>query len=436
MDPQPSLSHPVRLDQWLELLQHQHSKAIDLSLDRVREVAQRLQLKKPAPLVITVGGTNGKGSTVALLRAMLVEMGLSVGSYTSPHLLHFRERIQLPDRYASDDELLAAFNAIEQARGAITLTFFETTTLAAFEIFQRSALDVAILEVGLGGRLDAVNIIDADAAILTTVDLDHQDYLGPTRELIGMEKAGIFRWDQIAVYADDAPVDAVVKMAEKLGTKLLRPKRDYRVLEHTETEVRGFELRLPDGTSHILPYPRLLAPVQVKNAAAAIVLLHALQPKLGFDIEAIKRGLLHARIAGRLQRVGMNPDIFLDVAHNPQAANSLVNFLHRAPIYGKTYAIYGGMADKDVLSVVSELKNHVHFWFLTALDQETSRGLDAMALVARVRGATLGNYESFAAVTDALDAAIKKAKANDRILVFGSFYLIAAAARALQMQEL
>jgi dihydrofolate synthase / folylpolyglutamate synthase len=437
------MTSALTLDQWLEYQQQQHSKTIDMSLERVRAVAAQMALQKPAPLVITVAGTNGKGSTVAFLRAILTHLGLRVGSYTSPHILHYRERITLPERPASDTELIAAFEVIERARhaagaAAIPLTFFEFATLAALEIFAHAALDVVVLEVGLGGRLDAVNIVDADGVILTTVDLDHQEYLGPTRTDIGREKAGVFRWDQTVVYADDSPVEEVLQIAKKIGADLIRARLHYRITANPEAAPPSWDLQFPDAQNHTFDYPQLAAPVQLKNAAAALVLIEALKAKLPahapWNLAAARAGVRAASLPGRLQQVGVRPAIYLDVAHNPQAADSLAKWLHAAPIYGHTYAVYGGLMDKNVLGVVAELSRYVHGWFLAGLEQDTPRGYSAIALAAQVRGQTNGNYEAFANTAIALDAAIQKAKSNDRILVFGSFFVIAAAFRALRLE--
>jgi dihydrofolate synthase / folylpolyglutamate synthase len=433
----PITDLPSTLADWLDYQQRQHGKSIDMTLERARTVAERLHLAKPAPLVITVAGTNGKGSTVAFLQALLSECGLKVGCYTSPHVLNYRERIALPvdaktSRWVNDIELLTAFPRIEMATGDIRLTFFEYATLAAWLIFSEADLDVVVLEVGLGGRLDTVNLIDADGVILTTVDLDHQDYLGNTRAQIGAEKAGVFRVLQTAVYADREPVPEVIKFAELIGTQLIRPKRDYRFNAHQS----DWRFQFRDGPELILPKPALDAPCQLDNAAGAIALLFGLAPRVPqLTPDVIARALLRAQLPGRLALVGHHPAIYLDVAHNPQAAHSLARWLYANPSYGRTLAVFGALEDKDVLGVVAELKNQVHHWYLAGLDSESPRGLGAMALTARVRGATAGHYDSFSDTQAALDAAIVGAKTADRVLVFGSFFIVAAAYRALGIDE-
>ncbi len=426
------------LSEWLAYQQHQHVKSIDMTLERARTVAARLNLGKPAPLVLTVAGTNGKGSTVAFLQAILSECGLKVGCYTSPHVLNYNERIALTDgaktgRWVRDAELVNAFKRIEAARLNIPLTFFEYATLAAWLIFSESALDVVILEVGLGGRLDTVNLIDADGVVLTTVDLDHQEYLGNTRALIGAEKAGVFRVLQKAVYADTYPVPEVIKIAELIGTELIRPRRDY----HFHPYQTDWRFQFRDMAELILPKPALAAPCQLDNAAAAIALLYAMPervPQLNCDV--IARALQRAFVPGRLALVGANPAIYLDVAHNPQAAHSLAVWLNANPCLGRTFAVFGALEDKDVLGVVAELKNYIDYWHLAGLEGETPRGLSALALAARVRGATNGHYDSFNDPATALDTAISQAKPEDRILMFGSFFMVAAGYRALGIDEI
>ena len=433
-----SATLPKTLNDWLSYQQHQHVKSIDLTLERARTVAVRLNLGKPAPLVLTVAGTNGKGSTVAFLQALISECGLKVGCYTSPHVLNYNERIALAvdaqiSRWVSDAELIHAFERIESVRAGIPLTFFEYATLAAWLIFSESELDVAVLEVGLGGRLDTVNLIDADGVVLTTVDLDHQDYLGNTRALIGTEKAGVFRVLQKAVYSDVNPLPEVIKIAELIGTELIRPRRDY----HFHAYQSDWRFQFRDSPELILPKPTLAAPCQLDNAAAAIALLYALPERVPqLNSEVIARALVRAQLPGRLALVGVRPAIYLDVAHNPQAAHSLAVWLSANPNLGRTLAVFGALEDKDVLGVVVELKNYVQHWYLAGLESESPRGLTAVALAARVRGATGGRWSSFSDTPSALDAAINAAKGNDRIIVFGSFFIVAAGYRALGFEQI
>jgi len=418
------------LPDWLDYQQHLHTRGIDLGLDRVREVWQRMGAPQPAPVVITVGGTNGKGSTVAFLEAMLRAGGMRVGAYTSPHILRYNERVRINGADAEDEALVAAFERIETARGAdskehVPLTYFEFGTLAAFDLFAGSNLDVALLEVGLGGRLDAVNIVDADAAIVTTVDLDHMEYLGNDRESIGREKAGIFRSRTPAIVGEGDPPQSLLDEATRIGARVLRAGREY------TAQVQGDRWIWRSGETVLeLPAPVLTAPSQIGNAAAAIAALHALRDRLGWNAQAIRKGAHEAKAAGRLQRIAENPQVIVDVAHNPQAARELARWLDANPVPGKTHAVFGALGDKDVAGIVQALDTCIAHWHLAGLENDSPRGLPVAELAQRVResapGASIGEH---AGVRSALDAAREKALAQDRILVFGSFFVVAAALR-------
>lgn len=403
---------------WLEFQQRQHPQSIALGLERVREVAARLGLGRPAPLVITVAGTNGKGSCVAILRSILAAGGLRVGAYTSPHLRDYRERIRLPEGLVSEAALIEAFERIELARGELPLTFFEYGTLAALYVFTAARLDAVVLEVGLGGRLDAVNIVDADAVLLTTVDLDHQQYLGNTRAQIGFEKAGVLRGGQVAVYADQPPVDSLLRHAAHIGCRLRRPGPDYQYWR----EGASWRLNL-DAQSWTWPWPAgLAAPVQIHNLAACVCLLHGLRERWPWSPAVVSAGLLQARNPARLQLLGESPQLWLDIAHNPQAAASLRQWLATQPPR-PTVAVFAALGDKDVAGVIAELKGVVDHWVLLGLDTETPRGLSANALAALLP-ATL-RAQTATRIGAALARARELAGAQGRILVFGSFFLAA-----------
>ncbi len=419
---------------WLDHQQRVHPRAIALGLDRVREVWTRLGAPAPAPVVITIGGTNGKGSTVAFLEAMLVADGKRVGAYTSPHLLNYNERVRVAGRDADDAALVAAFERIEIARDEIPLTYFEYGTLAALLIFADSALDVALLEVGLGGRLDAVNIIDADAAIVTTVDLDHQDWLGNDRGSIGREKAGIFRGGRPAIAGELDPPRTLIERALCIGADLRIAGRDFQV----DTRADGWSWSGWDAAAHrdspasiALPAPVLAAPCQIDNAAAAIAALYALRDRLGWNPRAIAAGVVNARIAARMQRFGGRPELVIDVAHNPQAAQMLAAWLHGPRAGGRTLAVFGALGDKDVHGVVDALRNEFDAWFLAGLDQDSPRGLDADALRAQVASVLDAGavQASEASVDAALAAAFAQAQPGDRVIAFGSFFVASAALR-------
>ena len=405
------------LADWLDYQQRVHPRSIELGLDRVREVWRRMGAPAPAPVVITVGGTNGKGSTVAFLEAMLAAAGKRAGCYTSPHLLRYNERIRVTGIDADDAALTDAFERIEAARAEIQLTYFEFGTLAALWIFAQSKLDVAVLEVGLGGRLDAVNIIDADAAIVVTVDLDHQDWLGNDIDAIGREKAGIFRKNRPAIVGMCEPPRGLIEEATRIGARLLRADHDFRV----SPQIDCWRWDCGDE-SLLLPQPELAAPSQIDNAAAAIVALHALRGRIGWDARAIARGVREARLPARLQRLQKTgaPELVIDVGHNPQAARELACWLAEHPPRGRNLAVFGALADKDVAGIATPLAPHIAHWHLCALDADTPRGLDAAQLRERMPGVAHVEHANVAA---ALNAASAQATADDRILAFGSFFV-------------
>lgn len=420
------------LAEWLDYQQRIHPRSIQLGLARVSEVWRRMGAPRPAPIVISVGGTNGKGSTVAFLEAMLAAAGKRVGCYTSPHLLCYNERVRLLGEVASDASLIDAFERIENARGNIQLTYFEFGTLAALWIFTQSKLDVAVLEVGLGGRLDAVNIIDADVAIVTTIDLDHQDWLGNDRDSIGREKAGIFRNGHPAVIGMREPTAGLLAEAQRIGAKLVRIEVDYHVVSY------DCVWQWLQGQTRIdLPAPALAAPCQIDNAAAAIAALYTLRDRLGWNPAAIAVGVRSAHVAARLQRFckAGSADLIVDVAHNPQAARVLAEWVQRNPVDGCNFAVFGALADKDIGGIVAPLTAAITHWHLGGLDTQTPRGLPAAALCPRVLLAAPGaSMETHANMVAALFAASAQAQPKDRILLFGSFFVAATSLQWAQSQ--
>jgi dihydrofolate synthase / folylpolyglutamate synthase len=426
------------LAEWLDYQQSVHAVGIDLGLDRVSQVWNRMGAPTIASVVITVGGTNGKGSTVAFLEAMLLAAGKQVGCYTSPHLLHYNERVRVDGRDLDDARLIDAFERIEVARETIPLTYFEFGTLAALWIFAQSKLDVAVLEVGLGGRLDAVNIVDADASIVTTIDLDHQDWLGNDREAIGHEKAGIFRADRPAVIGEIDPPKSLVAYADRIGARTLIAGRDFSVVAKNS----GMEFRLSENgveTVHMdLPSPSLAAPSQPNNAAAAIAALYTVRDRLGWFPRAIAEGIRSARVAARLQQIDRagHAALIVDVAHNPQAARILAQWLQENPNEGRTFAVFGALSDKDVAGIVQPLADHVAHWFLAGLDADTPRGISPADLGERVSPFVPATDISLhPSVATALDAAAARACANDRIIAFGSFFVAASALSWIEKQS-
>ena len=432
------------LDEWLEYQLRIHPRSIDMGLDRVGEVARRLALGRPAAHVITVAGTNGKGSTVAFIEAIARAAGMKVGAYTSPHLLRYNERVRIAAAEATDADLIAVFEAIESARlggavhdstgsprtvggagGAseIALTYFEFGTLAALMLFERAGLDLAILEVGLGGRLDATNLVDPDAAVITTVDIDHRDYLGEDRESIGFEKAGILRAGKPCVLAEKDPPSSVLRRAYELGAYAIRGHSDY-LIDRFETSWRWRE----PGFAIDLPYPALAAPAQLDNAAAAIAALRALP--LEIPKQAIKDGVRHARVAGRLQIVQSRPEIVLDVGHNPQAARQLAEWLRRNP--KPTMAVFAALADKDIAGLIDVLAPEIGHWFLAGIDDAGPRNLSGAALAERLSTQIdPARREVHDYVAGALAQARRRAGPDERILVFGSFHTVADALKQL-----
>jgi dihydrofolate synthase/folylpolyglutamate synthase len=405
---------------WLARLEQLHPSAIELGLERVRGVKQAMGLAPTFPLII-VGGTNGKGSTCATLEAMLGAAGYKTGLYTSPHLLRYNERVRIAGAEASDADLVRAFERVDAARGDISLTYFEFGTLGAMAQFIDAGVDVAILEVGLGGRLDAVNVFDAAAAAVTSVDLDHMDYLGDTREQIGFEKAGIYRAGRPAICADPAPPQSLVEHARRIGAELRCVGRDFAALrEDDHWTFRGAELSWPD-----LPLPAMTGAYQLRNAAAALAVLEALRARLPVSDAAIRQGLAVARVPGRFQRIARAPEVILDVAHNPEAARALASALREQPVAGRTLAVVGMLADKDAAGVFAALSGEIDAWWTCTPDSPRARDAAELAAILREHagGAPVQVQPD---VQAALAAARSAAREGDRILVFGSFYTVAA----------
>ncbi|WP_141455940.1 bifunctional tetrahydrofolate synthase/dihydrofolate synthase [Pseudoxanthomonas sp. z9] len=422
-------SLPQTLDDWLAYIERQHPKSIEMGLERVRAVADRLDLARPAAQVITVGGTNGKGSTVAFIESIARAAGWRVGAYTSPHLLRYNERVRIDGDEAGDAQLVAAFAAVEVARGQVPLTYFEFGTLAALWLFQQAPLDLAVLEVGLGGRLDAVNLIDADVAVITTVDIDHVDWLGPDRESIGQEKAGIARaWKPLVLGEIDSP-SSVLRHAYAIGANALRLGSDF-----FQEPIDGQRWRWREvGAELELPNPSLAAPIQRNNAAAAIAALRALgtpPPEAAFA-----EGIAAARLPGRLQSfVRDGVDIVVDVGHNPQAARELAAWLRAQPPVA-TQLVYAALADKDAVGVVTAFDGLDVRWHLAGLEPGTARGQDVDALAARLGDTAAAKGSRHATVADALASARDAAVDGSRVLVFGSFHTAAEAVLALRSSE-
>ena len=413
---------PKTLADWLIYLESLHPKTIALGLERVAQVKQRLNLN-PDFTIITVGGTNGKGSVCAMLESILHAAGYRVGCYTSPHLLHYNERVRIAKKQASDAELCAAFEKVEEARCGgvgrasaregdvgmnpdlpIPLTYFEFGTLAAMQCFIEHKVDIAILEVGLGGRLDAVNAFDSDCAVVASVDIDHTDYLGETREQIAFEKAGIFRGGKVAICADVDVPQAVAEHAKKIGAQLWCIGSEFGFTPHQGQ----WDYRSLIGARNALPYPALCGAFQLNNASAALAALDALKGKLPVSMEAVRRGLVEVQLAGRFQFVPGKPQLILDVAHNPHAARSLAQNLASLPPCAHTFAVFAMLKDKDIAGVAAALDPHIDTWLVAGIDAPRGATADELAQVLQSAGVR-GNIQTFenvaAALLHACDAA-------------------------------
>lgn len=410
------------LTSWLEYIGAVHPQSIAMGLDRVSEVRRAMELAPQFP-IITVGGTNGKGSTCAMLEAMLSAAGHRVGCYTSPHLLRFNERIRVGRQSVSDGEIVASFEHVDALRRAVPLTYFEFTTLAAVKTFVDRAVDVAILEVGLGGRLDAVNVFDADCAVITGISIDHVDYLGSTREAIGYEKAGIFRAGRPAVCADPDPPQSILRCARVAGARLMRLGDAFRYA----TTPAQWDFSYGDETILDLPYPVLRGQFQVRNASAAIAALRTLG-NLRFPVTAehIAIGLRSVRLPGRFQVLRESPTVVVDVAHNREAAVSLADNLATSGSFDCTLAVFAMLGDKDISGVIDAVHRHIDFWLIA--DTLAERGAPADRLRGELRRAGVPDTSivSFGSPADAYADAKARARAGDRIVVFGSFYTVAA----------
>jgi len=421
---------PPTLADWLARLERLHPKGIDLGLDRVRAVAERLDLALHAPTIV-VGGTNGKGSTCAMLDSILRAAGYRTGLYTSPHLLDFNERARIDGVNASDAQLIGQFEAVEAARGTTSLTYFEFTTLAVLRLFAAARLDAAILEIGLGGRLDAVNLVDADAAIVTSIDVDHVEYLGPTRESIVFEKAHIYRSGRPAICSDPQPPQTLLDHAADIGADLWLFGRDFNYSGDRQQWAYGGRLVRRSG----LPYPALRGANQLLNAAGALAALEALSERIPVSQQAVRQGLLTVEIPARFQVLPGQPTTILDVAHNPHAAAVLAQNLDSMGFFPVTHAVFGMLRDKDIAGVVSRLGDRVDHWHVGPTPGDRGAAAAAIAELLLAAGVAEGAGKSITehkTISDAYFAAREAASADDRILAFGSFLTVAETLRAIR----
>ena len=417
------------LDEWLRIQEAVHGQSIDLGLARVGEVARRMQLLPFAPRTIIVAGTNGKGSTVACLEAMLVRLGHRTGAFTSPHLLRYNERIRVDGSECSDMALVEAFNAIDAARGDITLTFFEYNALAALFVFRQRRVEVAVLEVGLGGRLDAVNIVDAEAAIVCSIGLDHADWLGTDIDVIGREKAGVFRPGAIAVMADPAMTSAVAAEAMRIGARGIVAGRDYSWQQDaagpTQWDYQSGAMALAG-----LPPPALPGRQQLANASAALAVLAAMQLLTAKDQLAVSRALRSLQLPGRFQIVPGPVEWILDVAHNEPAARVLAQNLEDRPCAGRTWCVTAILGDKDIAAVARQLDVVIDQWVICGID--APRGLTAVEL--GQRSPVFAGAQQAADISQGMSLAAQAARPGDRIVVCGSFLAVAPAMQRLGLR--
>ena len=408
------------LDDWLAHCEQLHPKTIDMGLDRVRAVAERMGLRFDCP-VFTVAGTNGKGSTCAMLEAILTQAGFRTGLFTSPHLVRFEERCRIRGQNVDASDLVAAFARVESARAEISLTYFEFTTLAILDTLARAGLDAVILEVGLGGRLDAVNIIDTDCAIITSIDIDHAELLGDTREKIGFEKAGILRTGRPAIVSDPVPPQSVIDRATEIGADLWLLGRDFNYSGDKQQWAWAGRGRRYAG----LAYPALRGANQLINASGVLAALTAMRQQLPVTAQAVRNGLALVDLPGRFQVVPGQPALVLDVAHNPHSVAALALNLDAMGFYPTTHAVFGAMADKDLAPMLHRMDPLVDRWYFA--DLPTPRAASGAALQAAWQALTQRKDASsavFSQPLDALHAAAAKAQAADRIVVFGSFYTV------------
>jgi dihydrofolate synthase/folylpolyglutamate synthase len=432
---------PQTLDEWLAYCERLHPQGIEMGLERVRAVALRMQLKFDCP-VITVAGTNGKGSTCAMLESILAQAGYRVGLYTSPHLVDFQERCRLRGQAVRTDVLLTHFQAVERARrgsdmrylpgrpqdvrGEVALTYFEFTTLAIFSAMAHTPLDVVILEVGMGGRLDAVNLIDTDCAIITSIDLDHMEFLGPDRESIGREKAGIIRSGKPVIVSDPAPPQSVLKAARLLDADLWQLGSDFQFAgDKQQWNWSGRGKRYS-----ALAYPALRGANQLLNAAGALAALTALWERLPVTAQAVRNGLALVEWPGRFQIVPGQPALVLDVAHNPHSVAALAENLDAMGFYPRTHAVLGAMADKDLPSMLARIGPLIDCWYFCDLPTpRAARAEDLRAQWQAAAGSKVGSCSTHPGPRQALERALSEADPADRIIVFGSFFTIGGVLR-------
>jgi len=417
---------PADLADWLQYIEALHPKSISMGLDRVLQVKHRLSLNPDFPIIM-VGGTNGKGSACAMLENIYHQAGYRVAAYSSPHLLRYNERVRINIKEVSDDILVEAFSAVEQARQDTQLTYFEFGTLAAIWCFMQQNVEIGILEVGLGGRLDAVNVFEPDCTIVTTIDIDHIDFLGDSRESIGFEKAGIFRKSIAAICGDLNPPNTLINQALGVGADLRLLNRDFSVTRQPDT----WDFHSSNPLQE-LPLPALVGDFQLQNAACVLAALEVMQARLPVDRAYIAAGLSTVKLAGRFQTVGKSPTVILDVTHNPHAAEALAHNLRQNQIDGKTIAVFAMLADKDVAGVIEAVMPEIDSWYLSSVAH--GRAATTKQLVEIFKKSDVKQeVKCFENLASAYEQACLDASKTDRIIVFGSFFTVAEVMHFLAM---
>ena len=420
------------LDEWVDWLLHLHAQEIDLGLERIRIVAEKMQVTRPAPFIISVAGTNGKGSSVAMLASILKEAGYNVGTYTSPHILSFNERIQINGTPVTDKQIVEAFDTIENQRQETKLTYFEFSTLAALTIFNQSKLDVVVLEVGLGGRLDAVNVVDADAALITAIDIDHIDWLGDDRNVIAVEKAGIMRKGRVCVCSDPKPPQSLLDYATNLNVDLSCLTREFSYSNNQENNQTWQYINLLSSDSPMtFTKPSLQGAFQIQNASGVIALLLKIKEKLKVTVEAMNVGLQKVEHAGRMQSLQVKEQAWLiDVAHNPQSAQVLADYLAQQPFDNDRVAMFSALSDKDMLPMVKVITPFVKKWVIADLQIPRSTKLEelrSILLSAEVEEDDVLEFESMSTAVNHVQQ-----RKNKNVLVWGSFFTVSQVLNALK----
>ena len=410
--------YPSNLQEWLDWQQTLHPQNIDFKLERIKSVYEKLDIKSIANKVIIVAGTNGKGSTVAILESILFENNFSVGTFTSPHIKRYNERIKIDKKEVTSAELIESFKMIDKLRGKTTLTYFEFATLTAFHLFSKKDLDYVVLEVGLGGRLDATNIIDSNLSIITSIGIDHTEFLGTTIDSIAMEKAGVMRPFAPCIYADKSPPSVLLSYAKKNGSNFLYNQNDF----FTKISNDTWSWKSNMGKNLVLPLLPLRGDFQYNHAAAALQALEIIEPSILENTELLNNGITNISLMGRYQKISSTPEIIIDVAHNADSAEKLMDNLNKEN-KKNTVAVIGVLKDKDVYSLIKPMINNVDKWYCGTINSD--RGMNADEIKTRM-SSTINqkNIETFGSIDKACSEAMLSLGKNDRLIVYGSFYTV------------